>query len=580
MQEYSVKVTLPDGQVMAVTASESDTLEAVADRFKDYYEDDIILGIVNGRLRELNKKIKSDCELSFVTTADRDGRRTYRRSVVLLLQRAIYDVYGSMTQLHVMHSLGEGYYCQLEKAVECAGSQQEKYNEDTDLQGSRENSEKSVTEHDIDRIVCSMYSFVEKDLPITKHSAKTQYAEQLFKEKGLHDKERLLHYRRSSRVNLYELDGVVDYFYGFMAPSTGMLKYFDIVPYENGFVLLFPGANSRSVEPLVTSNKLFHTLDDSREWSKMLGIGTIGSLNDAIAAGRGQEIMLLQEALMEQKIGNLAAQIASDDKKKFVMIAGPSSSGKTSFANRLSIQLIAKGRKPHPLSLDDYYVDRELCPKHPDGSFDFECLESIDVKLFNEDMNRLLKGEAVDMPSFNFKTGKREYRGRKLVLGPDDILVIEGIHGLNDRLSQLIPPEHKFKIYISALTQLNIDEHNPLSTTDERLIRRIVRDARTRGTNAMETIAMWPSVRKGERENIFPFQEQADVMFNSALVYELAVLKVYAEPLLFGIERDCPEYLEAKRLLKLLDYFLPMPADGIPNNSLLREFVGGSCFNV
>lgn len=580
MQEYSVKVTLPDGQVMAVTASESDTLEAVADRFKDYYEDDIILGIVNGRLRELNKKIKSDCELSFVTTADRDGRRTYRRSVVLLLQRAIYDVYGSMTQLHVMHSLGEGYYCQLEKAVECADSQQEKYNEDTDLQGSRENSEKSVTEHDIDRIVCSMYSFVEKDLPITKHSAKTQYAEQLFKEKGQHDKERLLHYRRSSRVNLYELDGVVDYFYGFMAPSTGMLKYFDIVPYESGFVLLFPGANSRSVEPLVTSNKLFHTLDDSREWSKMLGIGTIGSLNDAIAAGRGQEIMLLQEALMEQKIGNLAAQIASDDKKKFVMIAGPSSSGKTSFANRLSIQLIAKGRKPHPLSLDDYYVDREFCPKNPDGSFDFECLESIDIKLFNEDMNRLLKGEAVDMPSFNFKTGKREYRGRKLVLGPDDILVIEGIHGLNDRLSQLIPSEHKFKIYISALTQLNIDEHNPLSTTDERLIRRIVRDARTRGTNAMETIAMWPSVRKGERENIFPFQEQADVMFNSALVYELAVLKVYAEPLLFGIERDCPEYLEAKRLLKLLDYFLPMPADGIPNNSLLREFVGGSCFNV
>ena len=553
MQEYSVKVTLPDGQVMAVTASESDTLEAVADGFKDYYEDDIILGIVNGRLRELNKKIKSDCELSFVTTADRDGRRTYRRSVVLLLQRAIYDVYGSMTQLHVMHSLGEGYYCQLEK---------------------------SVTEHDIDRIVCSMYSFVEKDLPITKHSAKTQYAEQLFKEKGLHDKERLLHYRRSSRVNLYELDGVVDYFYGFMAPSTGMLKYFDIVPYESGFVLLFPGANSRSVEPLVTSNKLFHTLDDSREWSKMLGIGTIGSLNDAIAAGRGQEIMLLQEALMEQKIGNLAAQIASDDKKKFVMIAGPSSSGKTSFANRLSIQLIAKGRKPHPLSLDDYYVDREFCPKNPDGSFDFECLESIDIKLFNEDMNRLLKGEAVDMPSFNFKTGKREYRGRKLTLGADDILVIEGIHGLNDRLSQLIPPEHKFKIYISALTQLNIDEHNPLSTTDERLIRRIVRDARTRGTNAMETIAMWPSVRKGERENIFPFQEQADVMFNSALVYELAVLKVYAEPLLFGIERDCPEYLEAKRLLKLLDYFLPMPADGIPNNSLLREFVGGSCFNV
>ena len=578
MQEYNVKVTLPDGQVMAVTASESDTLEAVAGRFKDYYEDDIILGIVNGRLRELNKKIKSDCELSFVTTADRDGRRTYRRSVVLLLQRAIYDVYGSMEKLHVMHSLGEGYYCQLEKAEECADSQQEKYS--LDNQDGSENSVQSVTEHDIDLIVCSMHSFVEKDLPITKHSAKTQYAEQLFKEKGLHDKERLLHYRRSSRVNLYELDGVVDYFYGFMAPSTGMLKYFDIVPYESGFVLLFPGTHSRSVEPLETSNKLFHTLDDSREWSKMLGIGTIGSLNDAIAAGRGQEIMLLQEALMEQKIGNLAAQIASDDKKKFVMIAGPSSSGKTSFANRLSIQLIAKGRKPHPLSLDDYYVDREFCPKNPDGSFDFECLEAFDVKQFNTDMTRLLGGEAVEMPSFNFKTGKREYRGNVLQLKEDDILVIEGIQGLNEKLSYQLPAESKFKIYISALTQLNIDEHNPLPTTDGRLIRRIVRDARTRGTNAQKTIAMWPSVRRGEEQYIFPYQEGADVMFNSALVYELAVLKVYAEPLLFQIPRDCPEYLEAKRLLKFMDYILPLPTEGISRNSLIREFVGGSCFNV
>lgn len=283
---------------------------------------------------------------------------------------------------------------------------------------------------------------------------------------------------------------------------------------------------------------------------------------------------------MEEQIGNLAAKIAADRDKKFVMIAGPSSSGKTSFANRLSMQLTAKGLKPHPVSLDDYYVDRVNCPKNPDGSYDFECLESLDVEQFNIDMSKLLAGEEVDMPSFNFKTGKREYKGRILKLGAEDVLVIEGIHGLNDKLSYTLPAESKFKIYISALTQLNIDEHNPLPTTDGRLIRRIVRDARTRGTSARETIAMWPSVRKGEEQNIFPFQESADVMFNSALVYELAVLKVYAEPLLFQIPRDCPEYLEAKRLLKFLDYFLPMPTEGIHKNSLVREFVGGSCFNV
>lgn len=579
-----------NAECVSIKAEDNQTIADIAAKFQDYYKDDIILGMVNGKLRELNKRIKSDCDLSFVTVADRDGRRTYRRSVVLLLQRAVLDVYGPDADLHVMHSLGEGYYCEIVKSGDTDRADVEAACDTTsigisgstasDISNNETTSCCELDTSDISRLLNSMRSFVDKDIQITKRSEKTHAAEELFESKRMHDKARLLHYRRSSRVNLYELDGVVDYFYGFMAPSTGMLKYFDIVPYERGFVLLFPGENTRMVEPLETSNKLFHTLDNSREWSKMLGIGTIGALNDAISSGKGQEIMLLQEALMEEKIGNLAARIASDRQKKFVMIAGPSSSGKTSFANRLSIQLTAKGRKPHPLSLDDYYVDREFCPKNPDGSFDFECLESIDVRLFNEDMNRLLNGETVNMPSFNFKTGKREYRGRKLKLGEDDILVIEGIHGLNDKLSHLIPAEHKFKIYISALTQLNIDEHNPLPTTDARLIRRIVRDARTRGTNARETIAMWPSVRKGEQENIFPFQDSADVMFNSALVYELAVLKVYAEPLLFGIERDCPEYLEAKRLLKFLDYFLPMPSEGISNNSLLREFVGGSCFNV
>lgn len=312
----------------------------------------------------------------------------------------------------------------------------------------------------------------------------------------------------------------------------------------------------------------------------MLNVGTVGALNDAIASGEGQKIILLQEALMEERIGALAARIAENPNNKFVMIAGPSSSGKTTFSNRLSIQLAAKGLKPHPVGLDDYYADRTKCPKNPDGSYDFECLEALDVELFNEDMTRLLAGEEVKMPSFNFKTGKREYRGNTLKLGKDDILVIEGIHGLNDRLSYSLPEESKFRIYISALTQINIDEHNPMSTTDGRLLRRIVRDARTRGTSAKSTIAMWDSVRRGEEKNIFPYQDSATAFFNSALLYEFSVLKVYAEPLLFQISRDCPEYLEAKRLLKLLDYFLPLPTEGIAQNSLLREFVGGSCFHV
>jgi uridine kinase len=355
---------------------------------------------------------------------------------------------------------------------------------------------------------------------------------------------------------------------------------FDLELYEDGFVLLFPNKDGSSVQPLKTSNKLYHTLRESRSWSKMLGVGTIGAFNDAIAGGRGEQMILLQEALMEERIGALAAQIAERKNVKFVMIAGPSSSGKTTFSNRLSIQLLAKGLKPHPIGLDDYYDDRERCPRDENGNLDFECLEALDIRQFNEDMTRLLAGEEVEMPSFNFKTGKREYRGKKLQLGEDDILVIEGIHGLNDKLSYSLPEESKFKIYISALSQLNVDEHNPLSTTDCRLLRRIVRDARTRGTTAQETIAMWPSVRRGEEKNIFPFQESADVMFNSALIYELAVLKVYAEPLLFQIPRDSEEYLEAKRLLKFLDYFLPLPTEGIMQSSLVREFVGGSCFNV
>lgn len=558
MSEY--EITVCNGEECEdALAAEGTTLAQLAKEYQDAYADEIILAKVNGKLRELNKQITGPCAVSFVTVADRDGKRTYRRSVTLLLQKAVQLIYGSESYLRVLHSLGQGYYCEIR------------------LPGG-ENVD--MTDAGLEEIRVCMRTLVEKNLPIQKYSVKTEEAERIFREKGMHDKERLLHYRRSSRVNLYNLDGVEDYFYGYMAHETGKLGYYELECYENGFVLLFPGTDTRNVEPLDTSNKLFHTLRTSREWSRMLDVGTIGALNDAIASGRGQDLILLQEALMEERIGSIAAQIAERRHTKFVLIAGPSSSGKTSFANRLSIQLIAKGLKPHPVSLDDYYTDREKCPKNPDGSYDFECLEAFDVKQFNQDMTKLLDGESVEMPSFNFKTGKREYRGNVLKLQEDDILVIEGIQGLNEKLSYKLPAESKFKIYISALTQLNIDEHNPLPTTDGRLIRRIVRDARTRGTSAQNTIAMWPSVRRGEEQYIFPYQEGADVMFNSALVYELAVLKVYAEPLLFQIPRDCPEYLEAKRLLKFLDYILPLPTEGISRNSLIREFVGGSCFNV
>lgn len=564
MQEFEITLELASGEKEHLLVEKGETFYGLAKKYQKHYEEDIILAKWNGKLTELSKQIKASGILSFVTVKERDGRRTYRRSVTLVMQRAVEKVYGEEVFVQILYSLGEGDYCELSRC-------------------SSENSAKvklKPEELRLEEIKNCMLEIVRQDLPIKKHSEKTQKAEEMFREKGMHDKERLLYYRRSSRVNLYNLDGTEDYFYGYMAPSTGMLGYFDLVAYETGFVLLFPKEETKKVEELVTSNKLFHTFRDSREWSQMLGIGTVGDLNDAIANGRGQELILLQEALMEERIGNLAAQIAKDKNKKFIMIAGPSSSGKTSFANRLSIQLLSKGLKPHAVSLDDYYANRELCPRNPDGSFDFECLEALDVEQFNIDMTKLLAGETINMPFFNFKTGKREYRDKFLTLGEDDILVIEGIHGLNDKLSYTLPSESKFKIYISALTQLSIDEHNPLSTTDGRLLRRIVRDARTRGTSAQETFRMWPSVRRGEELYIFPFQESADVMFNSALVYELAVLKVYAEPLLFQIPRDSEEYYEAKRLLKFLDYFLPMPVEGITKNSLMREFVGGSCFNV
>ncbi len=534
------------------------TYEEIAEDAAYLYENEILLAVFNGEIRELGKTLEQDGEIHFLTAADKPGRKTYRRSMTFLMEVALQEIHPELSVV-VQHSIGQGYFCEL-----------------YDKEGERWLPDG----HFIEELTGKMKDLKDQSLPIHKTSIHTRDAKKMFHALGMRDKERLFRYRRSSWVNVYELNGYWDYFYGAMVHNTNRLKYFSLECYQDGFMLMFPHEDTKQVTKFKPSDKLFQTLKASTEWGVTMGVDTVGALNDAIASGKIQELILIQEAAMEQKIGNLAAQIAAVPERKFVMIAGPSSSGKTTFSKRLAIQLTAQGMRPHTISLDDFYVNREDTPKDEFGEYDFECLEAIDVALFNDVMSGLLKGETREMPVFNFKTGHREFRGDRLCLGPEDILVIEGIHGLNDRLSYMLPGSSKFKIYISALTQLNIDEHNNLPTTDGRLLRRMVRDARTRNTTARETLARWDSVRRGEEKNIFPFQEEADVMFNSALIYELAVLKLYAEPLLFHIDADCPEYLEAKRLLKLLDYCLPVPAEAVHQISILREFIGGGCFHI
>ncbi len=530
----------------------------IVDQFQADHPYDIILASVDGKLSELHKKLKSDSHIRFITTAEKPGMQTYQRSATLIMLKAFYEVVGAdkIEKVAVDFSIGKGFF--------------------VDARGDF-----AITEELLSRVKAKMHEYVERRIPFMKRSVSTQDAVELFERYRMYDKARLFSYRRVSRVNLYSLDGFEDYFYGYMAQNSGYIRYFDLIPYEYGFVLMLPTlAEPTKVPEFVPSRKLFGVLRESSEWGEKMEIADVGALNEKICMGRAADMILIQEALQEKRIGQIAEMIARQPDKKFIMIAGPSSSGKTTFSHRLSIQLRALGLKPHPIAVDDYFVNREDSPRDESGNYNFECLESLDVKQFNEDMNRLLAGETVEMPRYNFVIGEREYKGDFLKLGPEDILVIEGIHCLNDRLSYTLPAQSKFKIYISALTQLNIDEHNRIPTTDGRLIRRMVRDARTRGISARETISRWPSVRRGEEENIFPFQEEADVMFNSALVYELAVLKQYAEPLLFQIPRDCEEYVEAKRLLKFLDYFLGVDSENIPRNSIAREFIGGSCFPV
>ena len=532
-------------------------LQIAKDFQKDYLHD-IVLVYVDGKLQELYKSVKSDCEMRFETTGDSIGHKTYKRSMSLMLVKAIYDVaeHEDIERVRIHYSVSKGYYCTIEG----------KFKPDQQF---------------LDRVDARMHEMVDMDMPINKRSIHTDDAIALFHQHGMYDKERLFEYRRVSKVNIYSMNEFEDYFYGYMVPSAGYLRYFKLYLYDEGFVIQMPDREEpEKVPDFCPHHKLFHVLKESTKWGDMQGIETVGDLNEKVTKGDVQQLVLVQEALQEKRIAEIAADIAKKPDVKFILIAGPSSSGKTTFSHRLSIQLRANGMVPHPIAVDNYFVEREDNPRDENGEYDFECLEAVDVKLFNQQMKDLLDGKEVVVPRFNFVSGHKEYDGKKKKLGPNDVLVIEGIHCLNPELTRELADENKFKIYISALTQLNIDEHNRIPTTDGRLLRRIVRDARTRGANAQRTIRMWQSVRRGEEKNIFPYQEEADVMFNSALIYELAVLKPYVEAQLFAIDRDCPEYQEAKRLLKFLDYFVGIGSENVPTNSLLREFIGGGCFNL
>lgn len=534
------------------------TFGMIAAEYQKNYKEQIALAVRNGKIKELFKRVDRDCTLEFLTLADDAGHKTYNRTATLIMMKAITEVVGAerIEKIKMEFSIGNGYYCS-------------------------KKGDFTVTKELVEHVKTKMQEYINRNIPIIKTSMPIEDANILFEKQKMLDKKNLFRYRGSSSVNVYDLDGYYDYFYGSMLPSTGYVKYFDVLPYRDGFMLVLPRkSNPTVVEPFEERAKLFETMEIASDWGNKLGIDTVADLNDQIRNGDFNELMLVQEALQESRISEIASDIVSRGGVKFVMIAGPSSSGKTTFSHRLSVQLRTHGLTPHPIAVDDYFVDREKTPRQANGDYDFECLGAIDVEQFNHDMCELLEGRRVELPRFNFVTGKREYKGDFKQLGPDDILVIEGIHGLNDKMSYSLPAESKYKIYISALTTLNVDEHNRIPTTDGRLLRRMVRDARTRGASAKRTIQMWPSVRRGEEENIFPFQESADAMFNSALIYEISVLKQFAEPLLHSIEPGEPEYFEAVRMLKFLSYFLGVSTEDLPKNSIVREFVGGSCFKV
>lgn len=537
---------------------EGTTYEQIAAEHADAYDHKIALAEQDNKIYELMKKPKADGEVRFLTTADKIGHQAYVRTATMMMIKAVRDVLGPehIEKLKIEFSVGPGLFCTIKADVK-------------------------IDRPFIEKVSTRMHEMVEEALPITKTACPLADAVRLFEEQKDHDKVLLLKYRRYSRSNVYTLDGYHDYYYGYMLPNTSYVPYFDLISYREGILLVLPPRNNpEKITEFASREKVVTQMMISTNWGNRLGIDNVGDLNEQICTGDMASMILVQEALQERRIGELAENIHNRRGVKFVMIAGPSSSGKTTFANRLSIQLRTYGLKPHLISLDNYFLNRTETPRDENGNYNFECLEAIDVEQFNKDMKALLAGEKVELPNFNFLTGEREMNGDYMQLSEEDILVIEGIHGLNEKMSYALPAKSKYRIYISALASLNVDSHNRIRTTDARLLRRIVRDARTRGATARHTIAMWDSVRRGEEEYIFPFQESADEVFNSAQIYELAVIKPYAERLLFDIQKGEPEYYEAKRLIKLLDYVVGMDSTLIPMNSICREFIGGSCFKV
>lgn len=552
-----------------ISVADGDTFLSLAERFQSEYPAPVILAKVDQKLVELNKTVPGEealrraglpsPELSFITTADQDGHKTYERGATMMLLRALTRVFGKrIAFLKLEYSISDSLYFSLRL----------------------KDAPDGISEEELAAVRSTMERYVRENEKFRKERLSTEEVVALFRRYGMTDKERLFSYRRSSTTNVYRLGNYVDYYYGYMPPSAGYIGVFDLRKTDGGILMTLPNRTRPTLpgNPAV-AKKLFTVMRRTNTWGEHMGISTVADLNAAICRGEGLNIILASEAYQEHIIGEFAREIR-DKKRRIVMIAGPSSSGKTSFSHRLSIQLANVGLRAHPIACDNYYVERTRTPRDENGEYDFECLEAMDLELFNGQMTSLLRGERVELPTFNFKTGLTEYNGNSLSIRDDDVLVIEGIHGLNDRMSYAIAPEDKFKIYINALTTLNIDEHNRIAVTDNREIRRMVRDARTRGYPARETIARWASVRHGEGKHIFPYQEDADVMFNSASLYELAVLKTFAEPLLFAIPPDAPEYPEAKRLLKFLEYFLGLSPEDVPRNSLLREFIGGSVFPV
>ncbi|MEN3043163.1 MAG: nucleoside kinase [Fervidobacterium sp.] len=521
----------------------------------------VVLGAkIENTIIELFRPITRSGEVSFIYLEHQDGMRIYQRGLFFILHAATRRIFKSYT-LKILHTIGHGFYCEIRD----------------------DGKPVNLTQEDIKKIEDEMRKWVEKDYRFKKSELPKSEAMDLFASAGMADKVKLLKYRKKKTVKVYEADGHFDYFYGYMPPSTGYLKWFKLVKYDQGFVLLLPIVKEKeiSVPEFKPFPKLSSVFLEYSRWLEIMDIDNVGDLNEIIAKGERAvtDLIILAEALHEKKIAMISEEIKNKKNVRLVLIAGPSSSGKTTFSKRLMVQLKASGLKPITISLDDYFVDREKTPRDEEGKYDFEALEAIDIELFNKNLLDLFDGKEVELPKFNFVLGKRESSGHKLKIDKDQIIIVEGIHGLNPKLTELVPEELKFKIYASALTQLNLDNVNRLHTTDVRLLRRMVRDSKFRGHDALATLRMWRSVRRGEEKNIFPYQENADVMFNSALVYEVSVLKIFAEPLLTVVPDNEVESIEANRLLKILDYFLPITnIEDIPRTSIIREFIGRSAF--